>query len=125
MFLLTHPAAVNRCSYSPDGQRIATASEDNTAAIWDATTGEPVPPPLLRRAMVGMGVWSCDDREVSNCSYDGTARAWDVSPTSAPLEELQRQVELLSAHCLMLGIGTVPLSASEMQERWQARRGWP
>ena len=53
------------------------------------------------------------------------ARVWDVSPTSAPLEELQRQAEILSAHRLMPGIGTVPLSVSEMQEHWQARRGRP
>ena len=27
-------------AFSPDGSRIVTASEDNTARIWDAATGQ-------------------------------------------------------------------------------------
>jgi WD40 repeat protein len=30
---------VNYASFSPDGQRIVTASDDKTARVWDAATG--------------------------------------------------------------------------------------
>jgi WD40 repeat protein len=34
-----HTGAVRSAAFSRDGQRIATASEDATARVWDATTG--------------------------------------------------------------------------------------
>ena len=33
-------AAVTAAAFSPDGTRIVTASQDNTARVWDATTGK-------------------------------------------------------------------------------------
>src|SRR5262249_498945 len=35
-----HTGAVWCVQYSPDGTRLATASNDRTAAIWDAATGK-------------------------------------------------------------------------------------
>lgn len=34
-----HAAAVNEIDLSPDGLRLATASNDGTARVWDAATG--------------------------------------------------------------------------------------
>ncbi len=35
-----HASGVNSAAYSPDGERIVTASEDGTAKVWDAESGE-------------------------------------------------------------------------------------
>src|SRR5438477_6480428 len=35
-----HTAPVFSVAWSPDGRRIASASYDNTAQVWDATKGE-------------------------------------------------------------------------------------
>ena len=64
-------------AYSPDGSRLATASEDRTARIWDATTGAPITPPLQHRHQV--------------CSLD-CSRRW-----SAPGDLLRRR------HCAGMG----------------------
>jgi WD40 repeat protein len=37
-----HGATVLSASFSPDGGRVVTASEDNTARVWDAATGKEV-----------------------------------------------------------------------------------
>lgn len=42
-----HKAAINAVSYSPDNRRVVTASDDSTARVWDAITGEPLTPPLV------------------------------------------------------------------------------
>ena len=36
------PTAVISAAYSPDGTQIVTASDDETARIWDAATGQEV-----------------------------------------------------------------------------------
>jgi WD40 repeat protein len=37
-----HSAAVSAVSYSPDGSRISTSSDDGSVRIWDAATGAPL-----------------------------------------------------------------------------------
>ena len=38
-----HKGTVTQAAFSPDGTRVVTASEDNTARVWRADgTGEPV-----------------------------------------------------------------------------------
>ena len=35
---MTHEGAVRSAQFSPDGTRVVTASEDNTARLWDAAS---------------------------------------------------------------------------------------
>jgi len=74
-----HESPVTSVAWSPDGRRVATGSWDNTARIWDATTGDVV------RALEGHGgyvysvAWSPDGRRVATGSTDRTARIWDAT----------------------------------------------
>ena len=43
---MKHADRVNSAQFSPDGQRVATASEDGTARLWDATTGKALGAPM-------------------------------------------------------------------------------
>ena len=52
-----HGASVSSASFSPDGTRIVTGSEDKTAKVWDARTGTPL---LELKGHTGR----CDERVV-------------------------------------------------------------
>lgn len=79
-----HRDIVWSASYSPDGRRIVTVSDDQTASIWDATTGEEL---VVLRGH-DSGVWSAsfssDGLRVVTASEDQTARVWDAT-TGEPL----------------------------------------
>jgi WD40 repeat protein len=87
--LFQHDSGVRWCEFSPDGTRIASASSDRTARVWDVISGEPVTPPLEHRAGVLSAVFSPDGQWVLTASLDGTARVWNATsgePISPPLE---------------------------------------
>src|SRR5262249_1052725 len=65
--------------FSPDGSRMATASGDGTARIWNVETGETTA--LFKghtKAVVNV-TFSPDGRRVLTASQDGTARLLDVT----------------------------------------------
>ena len=43
---MEHDAIIYSAQFSPDGQRIVTASKDGTARVWDAATGDPIGEPM-------------------------------------------------------------------------------
>ena len=64
--------------FSPDGSRIATASWDGSARIWNSRTGEPLTGPLRHGAEVRSVQFSPDGQRLVTCSGDHTARIWDA-----------------------------------------------
>jgi WD40 repeat protein len=87
-----HAAAVNDIALSPDGTRLATASNDGTAMIWDLTAGPPLGANRVRATLSGHTDWlwgaaySPDGRLVATASADGTARVWDAETGAALLQ---------------------------------------
>jgi WD40 repeat protein len=75
---------VRSAAFSPDSKRVVTSSDDRTARVWDAATGQPITGPLEHRGAVWSAAFSSDGTRVITASYDRTARVWDAA-TGKPL----------------------------------------
>ena len=75
---LNHSGAVNSVTFSPDGKYIATASDDNTARVWNVSTGKRIIA-LTMVAQFDSVTFSPDGRYIATASNDNTACVWNVS----------------------------------------------
>jgi WD40 repeat protein len=67
-------------TFDAKGERVVTASDDKTARIWDARTGEPIGKPLHHDGPVRAATFDAKGERVVTASSDKTARIWDVPP---------------------------------------------
>lgn len=74
--LAGHTGAVRTVAWSPDGVRIATASRDGSARIWDADSSTTERVLRGHGTMVEALAWSPDSQRVATGGRDGTVRVW-------------------------------------------------
>jgi hypothetical protein len=74
-----HEDWVRSAAFSPDGERIVTASSDRTARIWDARSGQQIAALHGHEAGVQSAAFSPDGARIVTASEDGTARIWNAS----------------------------------------------
>src|SRR5207247_1697389 len=73
---MKHDARVFSVSFSPDTERLVSASADKTARVWSAQTGELLLS-LGHADALRQAVFSPEGRLIATASYDGSARLWD------------------------------------------------
>jgi WD40 repeat protein len=73
-----HDGVVEGAVFSKDEKRILTWSSDNTARLWDTSTGKQIGPSLMHDGYVEGAVFSKDEKRILTWSWDGTARIWDA-----------------------------------------------
>ena len=90
-----HTAQVLDIGYSPDGQRIVTASEDRTARVWRATTGKSIAV-LPHDAEVIWATFSPGGRWIVTCTSEGKRiHVWDAA-SYKKIAEIDSQSEELA-----------------------------
>jgi WD40 repeat protein len=79
-----HDRAIESMAFSPDRQRLASASRDSTAKVWevaDLLSGKLAPALVLHGHMrkPTSVAWSPDCRRIVTCAEDRTIRLWDAA----------------------------------------------
>jgi WD40 repeat protein len=74
-----HDGWIYGLSWSPDGRRLASASEDATVRVWDVEEGRQALKLVGHSGEVQTAAFSPDGARVASASYDGTVRIWDLA----------------------------------------------
>jgi WD40 repeat protein/serine/threonine protein kinase len=78
-----HSSDIRAVAWSPDGQRLATASKDYTLKVWDAVNVQELATLRGHKQVICSVSWSPDGRRLASASWDKTLRVWDVATGSA------------------------------------------
>ncbi|KAK3995678.1 HET-R [Cladorrhinum sp. PSN332] len=72
-----HHDSVNSVTFSPDGQRLASGSSDNTVKIWDPASGQCLQTLEGHHDSVNSVAFSPDSQRLASGSSDNTVKIWD------------------------------------------------
>ncbi len=121
--LMGHTDDVNGASFSTDGGRIATASSDRTARVWDARTGQEIAALRGHEGAVNSASFSADGGRVVTASDDCTARVWDARTGSQIVTLRGHKDRVLSASFSADGVRVASASSDRTARVWDARTG--
>ena len=117
----------NSACYSPDGDRILTATYSGAVA-WDATTGIPLMVIIGHTEGVNQASFSPDGTRIATASGDGTVRVWDATDQTERLVLSEGSAILVLRHDAFVysarfspdGTEIVTACAEETARVWQA-----
>jgi dipeptidyl aminopeptidase/acylaminoacyl peptidase len=122
---MRHEGDVDSAQFSPDGQRVVTASADKTAQVWDAARSKPVGEPIKYEGIPGSAQFSPDGQRVVTASGDKTAQVWDTASGKPIGEPMRHEGDVSSAQFSPDGQWVVTASGDKTARLWSATSGEP
>src|SRR5438552_3636936 len=78
-----HAQHVQGVAWSPDGQQLASASQDRTVKLWDAANGQEIRGLKGHTGAVWCVAFRPDGRRLASGGLDHVVPLWDASPQAA------------------------------------------
>jgi eukaryotic-like serine/threonine-protein kinase len=120
---LLHRFAVPIAAFSPDGRIALTASDDHTARLWDARTGQPLSAPMTNGANVRYAEFSSDGTRIVTASMDGAVRVWNVATGQPVTPPIRHRGPVLVARFSPDGTKIATAMADPKARLWDAATG--
>jgi len=118
-----HAYAVYNAAFSPDGQRVVTASWDKTARVWNAAGGQLITKLEGHSDGVVSAAFSPDGQRVVTASFDKTARVWNAA-SGQPIVKLKGHADIVNSAAFSPdGQRVVTASVDKTARVWNAASG--
>jgi WD40 repeat protein/serine/threonine protein kinase len=121
--LFLHDGEVAAATFSPDGNKLLTASLKGRAQVWNAATGQRLGLPMEHAAEVVDASFSPDGGRVLTASLDHTARIWNANTGSPATPPMQHDDMVYSAAFSPDGRRVVTASEDKTARIWNADTG--
>jgi WD40 repeat protein len=116
-------SAFRFAAVSPDGRRIVTASQENTARVWDAASGQQIVVLRGHEARVQSPNFSADGSRIVTVSEDNTARVWHAESGQQIVVLRGHEARVQSADFSADGSRIVTASQDNTARVWHAESG--
>ena len=119
---MRHADHVETVSLSPDGRHVLSASRDQTAKIWDPSTGQSLAV-LQHTGLVFCAHYNASGTRIITASADTTARIWDSITGESSTPPLQHEDKVYWAEFSTDDRWIVTASADKTARIWDATTG--